>query len=199
LDILKVHNVAASDFIGEKSRLEVAKRLGLAKGRTLLVENDTEWALMMDFALHATKQGRSRAIDRYAQVAQPANEDSALVLQAMCSSIFSVWHIERRHEVAGLILADMLHEGEVWLMNEALEKSAENGLIFAARLCLIDGFAMSTGVIVPLTEDILEEVLDDALCWPSTDSGPPIESARFAMSVCKTAVDRFMLDRVVFR
>jgi hypothetical protein len=197
--ILKAQNNLASDFIGKKAALEQAKRLGLGNGKLIFADGEPAWALIMDFALYACKQGRSRAIDRYAYAAQPADADAARMLRAMCASVFSVWHVERRHGAAGLILTDLWHEDEVWLMDEGLEESLPIGSVFAARLCLIDGFAMTTGLVLPLIGDIIDDVLLDSFSWPGDECRSPFEQTRVATAVCRAAVEGGMLDRITFR
>ena len=63
---------------------------------------------------------------------------------------FSVWRVERRHEVAGLIVQDLLRQGEAWLVDEALEQSAPEAMTMAIRLGTPDLFAMTSGIIVPV-------------------------------------------------
>jgi hypothetical protein len=197
--ILISHNNLAFDFVGKKAALEHAKRLGLGNGKQIFADGEPAWALIMDFALYACKQGRSRAIDRYAHAAQPADADSARMLRAMCASVFSVWQIERRHGAAGLILADLWDEDQVWLMDEGLEESSPVGSVFAARLCLIDGFAMTTGLVLPLIGHIIEDVLLDSFSWPDDECRSPFEQSRVATAVCRAAVEGGMLDRIMFR
>ena len=64
--------------------LQHARRLGLAHGKTLMLDSIDELPLAFDLAIHTAPVGRSRAIDRYARSAQFAQgSDEALVLGAM--------------------------------------------------------------------------------------------------------------------
>ena len=81
----------------------------------------------------APRPGRSHPLDRYARTARfPPDSDEAIVLEAMRHARFSLWRVERRHETAGLILHDLLRGGEIWLVDETMEKSAPRGVEMAA-------------------------------------------------------------------
>ncbi len=118
------HNSAAIGFVSRPVILEAAKRLGLAEGQMLVAGSEEEMTLAFDLALHAAKQARSRALDRYARATPPPGSDEARALDAMRHARFSIWRVERRHETAGLVVADRLRETEQGLVDEKLEASA---------------------------------------------------------------------------
>jgi hypothetical protein len=110
------HHSGALKFVPRQALLEHAKRLGLAIGGMLVAESEAEMTLVFDLALYTAKEGRSRALDRYARATPlPPGSDAARVLEAMRHARFSVWRINRRHETAGLIITDLLREAELWL------------------------------------------------------------------------------------
>jgi len=97
------HNSAALGFVSRQVVLENAKRLGLAEGRMLVAGSEEEMTLVFDLALHAAKEARSRALDRYARATPlPPGSDEVHMLDAMRHARFSIWRIERRHEAVGL-------------------------------------------------------------------------------------------------
>ncbi len=166
------HHSAALKFVPQLAILEHAKRLGLARGQMLVFESEEEMTLVFDLALYTAREGRSRALDRYARAAQlPPGSDEARMLDAMRQACFSVWRIERRHETAGLVVTDVLREAEVWLMDEKLKASAPKGMVFAGRVCEPESFTMTCGVIVPVTRDLIDEVALDTLAWRRGDPG----------------------------
>ena len=119
------HHSGALGCLSRQAILERAKHLGLAYGQTLVAESEEEMTLLFDLAIYTAKRGRSRAIDRYAKsvMLQPGS-DEALTLDAMCQARFSLWRIERRHETAGVIVADLLRDRETWLLDQGLAHSA---------------------------------------------------------------------------
>ena len=168
----------------DQAILEQAKHLGLAYGQALVAESEEEMTLLFDLAIHTAKPGRSRAIDRYAKsVALQPGSDEELTLDAMCRASFSLWRIERRHETAGVIVADLLRDSETWLLDEGLAFSAEPGMTVASRLCWPAEFAMTCGVIVPVDVELIEDALLDSTAW-LWHANP--ESAGGRSAVCRS-------------
>ena len=133
------HHTEALRFLSRPALLEQARQLGLAAGGTLAAESFDELTLAFDLAIHAARPGHTRAVDRYAGAARPRpGSDEALVLEAMRQARFSLWQVERRHEVVGLVVRDLLRQDEVWLVDEAMERSAPAGMAAAMRLCARD-------------------------------------------------------------
>ena len=148
------HHTEAMNFFSRPALLEQARHLGLAAGEMLAAESFDELTLAFDLAIHAARPGHTRAVDRYAGAARlRPGSDEALVLEAMRRARFSLWRVERRHEVVGLVVQDLLREDEAWLVDEALERSAPEGMVAAMRLCTPETFAMTCGVIVPVDRE----------------------------------------------
>ncbi len=195
------HHGATLDRVARPAILERAKHLGLAYGQTLVAESEEAMTLIFDLAIYTAKSGRSRAIDRYAKaVALSLDPDEARTLDAMCEAQFSVWRIERHHEVAGLMVTDVLRDNETWLVDEALAVSARPGLSFASRLCWAAEFAMTCGIVVPVDAEFLEEVILDNVAWlRRADRQQLANDPRFAAAIYRTALNEGIMDNVVFR
>ena len=154
--ISKELHQAVLDVVAPKVVLDWAKRLGLARGRTVLLESEQEMILAEDLAIYLTRPGRPHPLNRYARAARlPPGSDEAIVLEAMRQAQFSLWRIERRHETMGLVLRDLLRGEDTWLVDEALERSAQPGLEMAARLLKPEAFAMTARIVVPVTPDLM--------------------------------------------
>ena len=193
------HRTEAMNFLSRPALLEQARHLGLAVGETLAAESFDELTLAFDLAIHTARPDHTRAVDRYAVAAQlQPGSDEALVLEAMRQARFSLWRVERRHEVVGLVVRDLLRQDEVWLVDEALERSAPEGMVAAMRLCTPDAFAMTCGVIVPVDRGLIEEVLAEVL--PRVRGSPDrvANDRRFATAVDRPAVARGLMARVGF-
>ncbi|WP_428485029.1 hypothetical protein [Rhodopila sp.] len=185
--ISKEHHAAVVDIIAPDVMLDWAKRLGLTQGKTLVLENENEMTLAEDLAIYLPRLGRSHPLDRYARARQFA-PDEAIVLAAMRDARFSLWHIERRHETAGLILRDLLRGGEIRLIDEAMEQNAPPGMEMAARLLRLGGFAMTARIIVPVTPDLMEQVFDRAPALRRGEGDVLAQDPRFAIGVYRAAV-----------
>ncbi len=197
---IRLHS-AALDCLAPPAILERAKHLGLAYGQTLVADSEEEMTLVFDLAVHTAKPGRSRAIDRYARAAAVSSgSDEAQTLAAICRARFSVWRIERRHEVAGVMVKDMLRGGETWLVDEALTVSAPPGLTFASRLYWPAEFAMTCGIVVPVDAELMEDALMESISWMRhADPEQFADDPRFATAVYRTALNSGIMDGVVFQ
>ena len=139
--------------------LNCARRLGLAQGKTLLLEDPDEMYYVYDLAIYTAPPDRSRAIDRYAKSAKfDAQSDERLLLDAMRASQFAILLIEQRHDVAGLIATDIIRNRRVWLLDVGLEGSMDDGELIATRLLTPGPFSMTAGVNIPFEIEMLEPV-----------------------------------------
>ena len=159
-EISKRHHHETLKLISGDALLHQARRLGLARGKTLILDDVNEMHFVCDLAIHTALPGRSRAIDRYARSARlVAGSDEALVLEEMRAARFSIFAIERRHETAGLIVTDLFRRAEVRLVDIGLESSMPDRAIIATRLFTAEHFSMTAGVNVPLDADMIEDIL----------------------------------------
>jgi hypothetical protein len=195
------HNSAILGCVARPTLLENARRLGVAFGNTLVVDSEAEMALVFDLAIYTARGGRSRALDRYAKMARPTpGSDEALILNAMRDARFSIWRIQRRHETAGLIVHDVLREAEAWLVDEGMEASFDAGKAFAGRLFAPEGFAMTSGAIVPVDDEVLGDAIDlDPLSWRQLRPARVADDPRFAAAIYRAALDCGIMECVEYR
>ena len=154
---------------------------------------------MFDLAIYTAKEGRSRAIDRYATVAQlRPDSDERSMLEAMRRAQFSIWRVARQHDKCRLVVNDVLRQSEAWLVDESLELSVASGMCFAGPLCGADLFAITGGVVVPVDLPMLEDVLTDVLACRHADIERIGGDPRFAAAIYRAALDAGVMDDVVF-
>ena len=83
-EISRQHHSAVLNFLSKDTIISQARRLGLAQGKTLVLDSMDDLNFAFDLAIHTAPKDRSRAIDRYARAARLApNSDESLVLEAM--------------------------------------------------------------------------------------------------------------------
>lgn len=158
-EISKRHHHEILNFISGDALLRQARRLGLAQGKTLILDDMEEMNYVCDLVIHTASAGRSRAIDRYARSARlAAQSDEARVLEAMRAARFSILVVERRHETAGLVATDVFRRAKVWLVDIGLESSMSDGGMIATRLFTPERFSMTAGIIVPFDLGIIEDI-----------------------------------------
>lgn len=199
-EISKQHHSAVLDVLSRNTILSQARRLGLAQGKTLILDSMDDLNLAFDLGIYTAPKDRSRAIDRYARAARLAHEtDEALVLEAMRGARFSIISILRRHAVAGLIVKDLFRSAESWLVDEGLENSLPNGAVLATRLFSPEGFAMTAGVLVPLDIELIEDAIADTPQLVRKGCKEIIDDRRFAEAIYRVALASGIMDQVAYR
>ncbi len=194
------HLNAALDCVAAPALNERVKHLGITR-RDTQGGSDEEKSLVFDLAVHTSKPGRSRAIDRYARTAGfVAGLDEDRALRALCGARFSIWRLDRRHEQAGVMVTDVLRGGETWLLDENMASSMQPDATFASRLSFPDMFAITCGVVVPVDRSLLHQVLNAGTAWmQNADPVALADDPRFATAVYRGAIAARVMDNVRFR
>ncbi|WIM09523.1 hypothetical protein [Enhydrobacter sp.] len=178
-----------------------AKKIGLGDGKHLFTDDDAELTLVCDLAVYTAKAGQTRAIDRYARRHEASSgADEAVVLAGLRAARFSVFRVIGRSEIAGLVLDDLMRGGEIWLMDEGLERSARPGEVFAMRVAPVDLFAVTCGAVVPIdsaTGSGLANLFDGGAA--DGDLAVLADDPRFAASIFQLAVALDLMGCVAYQ
>ena len=194
------HHSAVLKFLSGDAVLQHARRIGLAKGKTFVVDSIDHLSFAFDLAIHTSASGRSRAIDRYAGSARLApGSDEALVLEAMQAARFCVVCVERKHDTAGLIVKDLFRRTELWLLDEGLEKSLSPGDTLATRLYTPEDFSMTAGVLVPIDADLLADAFLQLPHSLRKLAAEAVEDRRFAEALYRVAFADGLMEGVAFQ
>lgn len=186
--------------ISNDALLHQARRLGLARGKTLFLDHEDEAYYVYDLAIYTAPADRSRAVDRYARSAGfEAGSDERLMLDAMRISQFAILAIEHRHDTAGLVARDVLRNSEVWLLDVGLENSLDEGELLATRLITPGPFSMTAGVNVPFEIEMLDLVCSLLPQRVATNKLSKIaDDWRFAEAVYKAGLADGVMDRLAY-
>lgn len=189
------------DLVSSNAIMKQARRLGLRHGRTLLLDSMDQMAFMFDLAIYTAPPERTRAIDRYARCAryEPGSEE-ARVLDLMRDARFTACMVKRRHEIAGLIMGDLLRRTEFWLVDEGMERSVPDGDTLVTRIFTPDAFSMTCGVIMPVDLGIMTSVFYEVVPRLNHHTIEQIcQDRRFAEAVYRTAMADGVMDEIAFR
>ena len=195
----RLHEGVLKSISGD-ALLNHARRLGLAQGRTFLLDDMDEMYYAYDLAIYTAPPDRSRAIDRYAKSAKfEAQSDERLMLDAMCRAQFAILLVEQRHDAVGLIATDILRNSKVWLLDVGLESSMDDGELIATRLLTPGPFSMTAGVNVPFGIEMLEPV---CMLLPQRIGNSKLsriaEDRRFAEAVYKVGLADGIMARLAY-
>ena len=199
-EIGKQHHSKVLDFLSEDAVLRHARKLGLAVGRTLILDSMDVLTLAFDLAIYTAPADRSRAIDRYGRSARPApGSDEALMLDAMRRARFAIVRVVCRYEAVGLIVSDVFRRSEHWLVDEGLEVSMPDDSAFATRLFTPDRFFMTAGVIVPLDVELMEDALAETPILLRKLPAEVPDDRRFAEAIYRIAIADGIMEQVEYR
>ena len=190
----------ALNCVSKTAMLDCARRLGLTRGRTIVLDDPDEMSLVFDLVVHAGQGGRSRAIERYADKVRPApGSDDALMLTAARNAKFAIWQVEGRHDVVGVDIRDSVSQEKLWLIDEALEASCPIGLVLVGRLMTVDDFVMTCGVAVPINEMVIIEAWKSMPRRTTASRAEILQDPRFATTMFRAAIRTGIMQGVEFR
>ncbi len=194
------HHSGAMNCLTHDALIEQARRLGIVKGRMLLLNTEDELALVNDLLVYARKHGRKRPVDRYASSQRLASDsDEALVLYALLAARFAVVRVKARHPEAGLIMTDLVREEEFWLVDEGMEASAPVGYTMATRVFCLEDFHMTAGVMIPLSRQLLASALAHRPVLERMGMREAVDDRRFAEALYREAMRSGATERVRYQ
>ncbi len=139
--------------------MRAAKQLGIwDDGQIIVPEGSEAMEMVGDVALFEPNQHKRRAYDRFlAEGAKTLDPPDQALAELMGHARFSIFRYAGRHEAAGCWLEDLLDDDRrIWLMDEAMEASAAEGLVFAMRLFDAGPYHAGFGIIVQPDEETVE-------------------------------------------
>ena len=188
-------------FVPSSAIFKQARKLGLVYDRTLLLDSMDEMAFLFDLAIYTAPPDRTSAIERFARNARFAPEsDEARVLNAKRKARFTACMVKRRHEIAGLVMGDVLRRTEFWLVDEGLEQTLSDGDTLVTRVFAPDAFCVTCGVMMPVNLGIMTDVFYEVVPRLNHHTIEQIcQDRRFAEAIYRTAMAEGTMDTISFR
>lgn len=133
---------------------ECAKKLGLVKAGTLIINQDDEIAIAYDYCLqHFRRQGKN-PIERALESSPDAKERTWL--EALNRARFSVFNVTLIKGHNGAELHDLINGETIDLIDQSLASTGQPGLLLVGRILDIEGIRLSTGTLIPVPPDVYE-------------------------------------------
>ena len=165
-------NKVLPDYLAEDSLNAAGKRLGVMKGRTLVVDTIDQVAVVMDHAFYDCLHDGTTAVQRLLAERRPApGSDEDEFLKAMGKAYFSLFQMKRAVPGTGVHVNDILHEEEVFLADMGFSHTTHPGIILASRVLPYEGFVMTSGAALPVTPKTLDQIIDALESHPSHGMG----------------------------
>jgi hypothetical protein len=152
--------------IGRESQLEIikalpktalpecAKKIGLVKAGTLIINQDDEIAIAYDYCLQHFRRAGKNPIERALDT--PLEATAQLWLEALREAHFSAFLIESIKAHQGAQLRDLIFGETLELMDLGLASSGQPGLIVIGRILRIEGLSISSGTLIPVPHEVFE-------------------------------------------
>lgn len=150
-------NLSLIKQLPESALPECAKKLGLSKAGTLVLNQDDEIAVAYDYCLHHHRRVGRNIIERTQENAPPVEDpDEQAYLQALSSARFSLFRVEEILPHRGARLLDLLTHSTVDIVDMSLSSTGVPGVIVAGRLLTFEDFTLSSGTLIPIPEVVFE-------------------------------------------
>jgi hypothetical protein len=169
--------------------LTCAKKLGLSRGDTLVLDSEDELSVLMDYCLLSHRRAGKTLAQIYKDRHPPSpGSDEAYLLDAFLSSWYSLFQVQSVTPGIGATLKDLIQARSLLLVDVGLSQSAASGIAFAGRVMPFAEWHMTTGALLPIPSHSGEAVRRAALKYlPRLHDGrlPPGPEAALAAEVTR--------------
>lgn len=154
----KLHNILP-EHLPKKAIEKCGKKLGVMKGKTLVLGDIDDTAVLMDYCIYDYYENGSNAISQYIAHFPPAHDsDEYVVLKAMSESFYTLVQIERVIEGVGVLANDLLGSKQFLIIDISFSKTGVKGLVLATRLIPFQDFVMTSGAALPVDPETFAEI-----------------------------------------
>ncbi len=130
---------------------EGGKKLGILKGKTLMLDTEDESSVLMDYCIHDVRRQGMNAVERYlAESPPPADSDEMVLLQALRQSRFCVVAVDSAEPEIGVHGRDLLRDVPLFLLDIGFSRAAVPGMVLATRVMAPEGNYRTTGAALPV-------------------------------------------------
>lgn len=155
-------------YVPKDAILKCAKKLGIAKKKTILLNSEDEIAVLCNYCFFHYYIQDKNAIDRFSSAnSNKLSGAEKEILHAMQNAQFSILSVKKTLKHGGVIVTDVMRDKEELLMDEGFSKSAVPGLALAGTILRHQGFIVTTGSALPLNHSAqqfkyyLEDYVDE--------------------------------------
>lgn len=130
---------------------EAGKKLGLLRKKTLVVDSESEMAILMDYLVYDVRRNGRNAIDDHLRKSPPAaGTDAMICLQATQGAYYSLFAVDSLERDVGVTVRDLQSSESKFVIDYGFSRSALPGLVLAMRLLPFDDYLMTSGAALPL-------------------------------------------------
>jgi hypothetical protein len=148
-----------------KSVLDAAGRaVGMLRGNTLVMDNEDDIGLLIDYAIHDCREKGGNAVARYRpEAGLDPESDEYKVVKALSESFYTLVGVSAALPGVGIRVVDLLAERKYLLIDMAFSRTGGKGLVLATRILPYGEFVATSGVALPVDAETLEKIHDSIL------------------------------------
>ena len=181
---------------------EAAGKLGLLQGKTIVMEDESHTAALMDFVMYDCRESGKNSVDRFfAENHTDFGPQEIVVMRAMQNGYYSVFLIESAVPGAGVHVKDLVRNQKHFLADKGLSMSAPIGGALAGRVIPCDGFLTTTGAALPIDSEVLRSILMFLALPENKDfaSAPPERRADITAQIIRFCISPRNTARTIFQ
>jgi hypothetical protein len=182
-----------------------AKKLGLFRNNTLVLDTVDESSVLMDYCLHDVRTHGVSPIERFlATSPPPADSDEFVFLQALLTAYFSLFAVESIERGVGVQTRDLLREESTFITDIGFGSMALPGMVLASRVFAPERIVMTTGAGLPVGElrpaQQAELVAGVRTKFPRMDfrNPTPSDTGELATFLIRGCLDRGAANRIAY-
>lgn len=187
------------DTLPENALLEAGKLLGIAKGKTFILESEDQMSVLADACLYDWVQDGKTPIERYAEKhAPPPETEEYELLQAFLRATYRVVLVESRIEGAGVGCKDIFTGESLFIMDFGLSQSPLN-IAYGTRTISVGPFWMTGGAGLPTVRDGVEAVIARLTEEGLLQDGAFTDPHRAAVIIIRTLLAEGASEHIEYR
>jgi hypothetical protein len=168
----RLNNEVLPGYLSKRAIEACAKRLGMWRQGALVLENEDEMAILMDYCLHAYCDEGDDTVERYVVDSRPSpNSEEYAVLKAMLESFHTLVRITEVLPRVGARVTDLWTDCEYLLIDMGFSHTAKKGAVLATRILPYGELVTTSGAALPVDDDTLREVGESILPRHGTHQG----------------------------
>lgn len=157
---------------------EGARKLDMVVGGTIVLEAESESAILMDYCINDVRSNGLTAAERFLADSPPApGSDERVMLEALVRSRHSLFEALEVVPGVGLSMRDLLGETEVFVIDLSFSQTVNLGAILAMRLLTQEDFSMSSGAGLPASRNVVANARRHLARLPHLGAGDSKEAA----------------------
>ncbi len=186
--------------------MDSAKRLGLRKGKGLVLGGMQAMDVLMDYCIYSYRRGGKNEIQSYVENCGPAEaSDDGILLRAMLRCHYSIFQVRDIERGRGLTLLDLLLNKELLLLDVGLSSSAIQGMSFAGRVLPLGDYYMTSGAFIPLYREFVEKTVIPTverfiskINREAESVFSPVDEDAFSAQIIRAALKDGMLESMAY-